>query len=243
MQDSSSSQPLPTPPSPEPTLRRPSILRNAFVKDVPPQSTQPQAETSYQDDQSSYSDADYSDDENEYYDEYPQEYFPGTVKPQVEELVYEWQAPSRPFKQRSKQFYTTVITISTLISLILFLSGQILPIAVIVAVVFLFYVLSTIEPGNVITQLTTYGIRHEEQLYFWEELGRFWLDETYGQRMIHIEVARFPNRLTLLVGQGDEAQLIDMLSEVLIFEKPAPTTYEKIAQWLEKQIPLEVEKK
>lgn len=170
------------------------------------------------------------------------EYFPGIIKPDPEQVVYSWEAPSRPFKEKSKQFYTTVITIATLVSLILFFSGQILPIAVIVAVVFLFYVMSTIPPTTVMTQLTNYGIRYEEQLYFWGELGNFWLDEAYDQRMIHIEITRFPNRLTLMIGDGNERLIVEMLSEVLPFNKPAPTTYEKVAEWLAKKIPLELDK-
>lgn len=170
------------------------------------------------------------------------EYFPGVPKPDPEQVVYAWEAPSRPFQEKSRQFYTTVITIATLISLILFFAGQILPIAVIVAVVFLFYVMSTIPPTQVLTRFTNYGIRYEEQLYFWEELGNFWTDETHGQRMIHVEIGRFPNRLTLMIGQGDEDLIVDMLSEVLPFQKPVPTTYERAAEWLAKKIPLELDK-
>lgn len=169
-------------------------------------------------------------------------YFPNIARPTAEELVYEWQAPSRPFKERSRKFYTTVIIISILISLILFFAGQFLPIAVIVAVVFLFYVLSTIPPTTVVTQFTTFGIRFEEQLYYWEELGRFWFDEAHGQRMVHLEVARFPNRLTLMIGQADELLIEEMLGEILLQQKPLPTTYEKAAAWLAEKLPLEVDK-
>lgn len=170
------------------------------------------------------------------------EYLPNISKPLIEELVYEWQAPNRPFKERTKQFYTTIITIAALISLIFALIGQAPMIAVIAAIVFLFYVLSTIPPTKVLTQLTTYGIRQEEQLYYWEELGRFWLDEIHDQPAIHIEVSRFPTRLTLLVGKGDLSILVDILSEVLIMQKPAPTLYEKIGAWLQEKIPLDIDK-
>ncbi len=167
------------------------------------------------------------------------ELIPGQFKPVPEEVILEWQAASRPFKKRNRQFFSTVAIITLLISLILFFAGQFLPIAVVISVAFLAYVLSSVPPDNVTNKLTTYGIRHDENLYYWEEMGRFWFDERHGEDVLHIEIARFPGRLTLLLGKQSKDQMTQMLSEVLLNEKPKDTFYDKTASWLQEKIPLD----
>jgi len=169
----------------------------------------------------------------------PSAIFPGMTKPMPEELVFEWQAPSRPFKPRKRQYYTTIFLLAVLISLILFFANQFLPIAVVIAVAFLSYVLAVVPPGMVNHSLTTYGIRIEDQLYYWEELGRFWFTTKHGQNILHIEVARFPWRLTLLLGSIATDDMSAVLSEVLIKQKPPLTPIEKAAEWLQEKIPLD----
>lgn len=169
------------------------------------------------------------------------ELFPGQFVPVPEETILEWKAPSRPFKKRNRQFYTTVAIITGLISLILFFAGQFLPIAVVIAVAFLAYVLSSVPPEEVTNKITTWGIHTEEKLYYWEEMGRFWLDEKFGQRLLHVEIARFPGRLTVLLANQNEADLTQLLSEVLLNEKPKDTFYDKAAKWLQDKIPLDTD--
>ena len=169
------------------------------------------------------------------------DYFADVPKPQAESLILEWQAPSRPFKQRKRQYFSTVITIVLLLSLILFFAGQILPIAVVVAVAFLAYVMATIPPHTITHQITTYGIRTDTELYYWEELGRFWFEKKHNDTVLFIECARFPNRLSLLVGTADQTDLREILSEVLLEEKPPLTQVEKIAEWLQKKVPIDIE--
>lgn len=169
-----------------------------------------------------------------------QAFFPGRQKPLAEEIVLEWESLSRPFKKRNRQYYSTGIIITILICMILFFAQQFLPIAVVVAVAFLAYVLSVVPPGVVKHSITTYGIRVDTQhLYYWEELGRYWFSEKYGEKILHIEVGRFPWRLTLLLGKVTQETMDDILSEVLLNQKPPLTTMEKASEWLQAKIPLD----
>ncbi len=169
--------------------------------------------------------------------------FPGMTKPIPEETVFEWRAASRPFKKRDRQYYTTIAAIVFLVSLILFFAGQLLPIAVVVSVGFLAYVLSSVPPENIVYKLTTYGVRVEDTIYYWDEMGRFWFEEKFGQPIAHIEIVRFPNRLTLVLGTTTPDQMREILSEVLLEQKPKPTLFDKAATWLQEKIPLEVSNK
>lgn len=169
------------------------------------------------------------------------EYFPDFQKPVQEELVFQWQAPSRAFKKRKRQYFTTIATIVLLLCLILFFAGQILPVAVVIAVAFLTYIMATIPPQTVTNSITTFGIRNEENLYYWEELGRFWFNKKYDDTILYVEVDRFPFRLSLLLGKESKEELAEILSEVLIQEKPPLTETEKLAAWLQEKIPLDID--
>jgi hypothetical protein len=163
---------------------------------------------------------------------------PSELRPPSEELVYEWTAPTRPFKRQDRQFYTTIGSIIFLISLILLFAGQFLTIAVVIAIGFLVYVMSAVPPEMVRHQITTFGLRTDQQLYAWEELGRFWITERMGQKVIHVEAGRFPNHLSLLVGDGDEAQLTEIFSQVLLNQEPPQTTFDRAAAWLQERFPI-----
>jgi hypothetical protein len=170
-----------------------------------------------------------------------QSHFPSHLRPVQEKKIFTWTAPSRPFKNHNRQYYTTIGTIILLLSLILFFAGQVLPIAVVIAVGFLAYVLSTVPPQDISNQITSFGVRVEEEIYYWEEIGRFWYTEKYKQRILNLEVGRFPFRLSLLLGKADEKEITEILSEILIKEKPPATYFERAASWLQEKIPLDID--
>jgi len=167
---------------------------------------------------------------------------PGYYRPIPEETLVTWEAPARPFKKRKKQFFSTVFIIAILVALILFFAGQVLPVALVIAVVFLVYVTAMIPPQNVSVKLTNYGFYIDKDAYAWYEMGRFWFENKQGFDTLQIELGRFPNRLSLVLIDGvtpSQENLELVLSEVLLKEKPKPTAYEKASMWLSEKIPLE----
>ncbi|HYD35087.1 MAG TPA: hypothetical protein VD999_03400 [Vitreimonas sp.] len=162
-------------------------------------------------------------------------------RPLPEELVAEWLAPSRPFKKRNRQYFSTVFIIALLVCLILFFAGQFLPIAAVIALAFLAYVLNTFPPEIIKYQVTTYGMRLDNQLYFWDELSRYWFSNKYGSNLLHLEVNRFPFHLTLVLGEVNPSEIDELLSEVLLHQKPHPSYFEQAAEWLQQKLPLDAE--
>lgn len=167
---------------------------------------------------------------------------PGYYRPVPEQTLIEWDAPARPYKKRSRQFFTTILVIAILICLVLFFSYQFLPVAVVISAVFLIYVTAVIPPHIMHYKLTNYGLYIEKEAYAWYEMLRFWFDEKSGQQVVNIDLLRFPNRLTMVIlaDQTPTKEDFDLVfSEVILKEKPQLTTYEKVAQWLQDKIPLE----
>lgn len=156
-------------------------------------------------------------------------------------VLLDWEAPSRPFIRRSKEFYRTVGSIAFLFVVILFFIQEYLLIFAILSVLFVVYVLSTVPPDKVHNQITTLGISTADHFHKWDEMHAFWFDEKYGSRMVVVRlVMGFPTHLALLISPTQEAEIKRILSQKLPFqEKPERTFLDNAASWLSEKIPLE----
>jgi len=167
---------------------------------------------------------------------------PVVQQPVPEKVLYGWQAPSRLFKRRSREFYTTVAALVFLLSIILFFAKEFLLIGVIMSIGFVSYVLASVPPEKAKHELTNKGIRTDGKLLFWEELGRFWWMEKWKQTYVSIEApGKIPGQLIMLVGEGEKEAIDKILKTYLINQKPEPTWFDKAADWLQEKIPLESE--
>ena len=160
-------------------------------------------------------------------------------------ILYSWMAQVRPFKKRDKEFWTTVIAIVILVGLILFFVKEWFLIAAIVSLTFVFYVLSTVKPEEMEYKITNRGIIYTGQTYPFEAIRQFWFSEKYGQRVVNFELqgGGLDGRLTILVGKGEEGKIKEILLKYLVEEEVKPNFLDKAADWLQKKVPLESEKK
>ncbi|MBI2007354.1 MAG: hypothetical protein HYS83_01485 [Candidatus Blackburnbacteria bacterium] len=156
-----------------------------------------------------------------------------------ERTLFSWKAPSRPFKKRDKEFFTTVGALAFLIGLILFFVEGILPVAVVIALVFLIYVLSTVQPEEVEHSITNKGVVFAGKKYRWDELVRFWFTKRFGSDLLILESVHVPNRVEMVISDADKEKIKDAVEDYLIFEEAAPNFLDKAAGWLSKRVPLE----
>ena len=149
-------------------------------------------------------------------------------------------APSRPFKLRDRQFFTTIIVIAVLVCILLAFAREWMLIATVAAMIFAYYVWSTVPPEEVEYSITTRGVRVHGQLYRWDELTQWWMEDKWGQKMIVIATpTSVSRRLHLLLGQTGEAQAKQVLEKYLVMEKPPETAMDKAGKWVTEKFPLE----
>lgn len=163
---------------------------------------------------------------------------PENVK--VEKILLEWTAPSRPYKVRSREFYTTILSIAFLLGVILLLLKEFLLIGVIMAFAFLSYVLATYKPDNANHKITTSGIRTDNKLYDWKSLTNFWLKKQWDQEVIICKtVTALPGVILLVLDPAKRETIIKEIGDKIPLVKPTDSFVDKASKWLGNKIPLE----
>ncbi len=151
-----------------------------------------------------------------------------------------WKAPIRPFKRRDKEFWTTAGSIAFLLAVILFFIKEWVLIIVIIAIMFVYYVLSHVQPEEIEHSITNRGIRFAGKDYPWEALTQFWFSEKFGEKILNVQtLVMYPGRLQMLLGKTTEKQIADILKKYLLQETPEPTAIEKTTDWFSKKVPIE----
>ena len=157
-----------------------------------------------------------------------------------EKAVFVWQAPARPFKERNREYFTTIGAIVLLLSIILLFAREFLLIAVIIALSFVSYVLASVKPEEVEHQITTRGIRTGGKFFRWDQLGRFWFSSKFGQRILNVETfLGFPQQLLMLIDGDKEQGFVDKLKVYLLNETPEEGFLDRASNWLQEKVPLE----
>lgn len=158
----------------------------------------------------------------------------------VEKILLEWSAPSRPYKVRSREFYTTILSIAFLLGVILLLLKEFLLIGVIMAFAFLSYVLATYKPENAHHKITTRGVRTDNKLYDWSSLTNFWLKKQWDQEVIICKtVNALPGVILLVLDPAKRENILKAIGEKLPLIKPTDSFVDKASNWLGNKIPLE----
>lgn len=160
----------------------------------------------------------------------------------LDKVLLSWSTPSRVFRKRDKRFFTTIATIILVVSLLSALSGQYALIAVIVALSFLFYALSAIEPEEVVHKITTKGINYcGGKFYPYEELKVFFFVKKEDRITLTVDTKKYyPGRLYMLIDKKESEKAREILSEYLSYvEEPPETVFDKMSVFASKYFSLE----
>lgn len=152
-----------------------------------------------------------------------------------------WEAPGRPFRERSREYFINAFLIMMALEIILFLFSQYLLMTVVFSLVFLAFALASVPPRTFSYKISSEGILIENHFFIWEELYDFYFMKKHDQQVIHIRTkSYFPGELTLTLGDITPQQIKSILLHYLPFrEYVEPTFLQKSGDWLEKNFPLE----
>jgi len=158
-----------------------------------------------------------------------------------EKKLLTWTAPARPFRKRSREFYSTVGVIVLLLSVILFFAREFLLIGVVLSLAFISYALASVPPGNIEYTISSKGFYSGTIFYAFAVLGRYWFEDKWKQKLLMLEhTGGFPGVVTAVL-DGNQEKAEKVLGEYMLLQKPAPTPIDNAAKWLSDKVPLETE--
>ena len=155
--------------------------------------------------------------------------------------LLDWEAPGRPFKRRSREYFINAFLLTMIIEIILFLFSQYLLMFVVFSLLFLSYAMASVPPRSLSYQISSEGVRVENHFYIWKELYDFYVLKQYDDETIYIRTNLFyPGELTIMPGDHDTEEIKKLLARYIPFrEYVEPTFLQRSGEWLERNFPLE----
>jgi|GEM_PF-610719 len=154
-----------------------------------------------------------------------------------EKVLLTWREGSRPFMNRSRDFWVRLLSISFLLGVILFIIEGPMPVILMASLIFLFWTLTTVKPEEVDYQITSYGVRFAGKLTEWEDMGSFWFAARPGAEVLVFELFKLPGRLELVFPQNMKEEVEKTVSKYLVHEEVAPNALDKVANWASRYLP------
>lgn len=166
-------------------------------------------------------------------------------KPDQKDVLLSWIAPARPFKKRDKTYYQTSGALTFLLIAILLFIKEWLLIALVLALFFVAYGLSSIEPPKIKVQITKKGLWMEDEFYKFLEMTEYWFEKRLEQKVLVLILPMKPSgRVDVVIDETLQERIDNVLCEKLIFrEKPLKTFVDKASSWLSSKVPLEDERR
>lgn len=152
-----------------------------------------------------------------------------------------WKSPERVFKARSKKYFIKVALYGLIAILAAIAFGEFFLVGVVLAVIFVVYVLASHPPQTIDHKVTNMGIISGGRAFLWSELDSFWFDRKGEDRIMIVQThMHYPSRLILLLTTVTERTLLDILEKHLHYhDGPVHTLFDKWANFLQERINLE----
>ena len=155
--------------------------------------------------------------------------------------IISWKSPVTVFKPRNKKFFVKVGLYGLVAILAAVAFSEFFLVGVIIAIVFVAYVLALSEPEVIEHRINNMAIVSGGRAFLWEELDSFWFDKRGDERLLVVQTyLQFPGRLIILLTSVSERTLLDLLEKHIHYHHaPVHTLLDKWAHALGKRISLD----
>lgn len=165
---------------------------------------------------------------------------PETLSQNPEEVILvEWESFERPQKKWSKEFYSSVIVMAFLASVIFYFIEGIMPVLVIWAMVFMLWAMSRTEPHLEKYAISNWGLKTKERSYLFQEMSNFWFENKWGGRLMRINLVKVPWHIVIVISPEKEDQIRKNMLKSVSYQEPQITWSDRLVKWIGEKIPLE----
>lgn len=125
---------------------------------------------------------------------------------------------------------------ASLFGVILFIAEGSMPVILMIAIIFLYYVLTTVEPEEIDFRITNYGIKIADKTTSWDTLTRYWFSFKNNTNSIIFEMNSFPGRLEIVINKNDIPAMKKILNNYLTLEEAPPSRMDKTSLWFTQKL-------
>jgi hypothetical protein len=154
-----------------------------------------------------------------------------------EKDLYSWEASARPFKKRNKEYFVTIIVMAAIVALVLFFAEGFMPVILIVALVFLYYTLNTVEPEKITYKITNLGVKVADRRLDWEVVSKFWFSKKMDTKILVLELSIIPRRLDLVINPKDINVIRKAMKGHAPEDETPPSQIDKAIDWVSDKLP------
>lgn len=158
-----------------------------------------------------------------------------TPQYQAEKELFSWNAPARSFQKHSHEYWIKFMTIASIFAVILYIIEGLMPVLLIIALIFLYYVLSTVEPEPIRYSITNAGLKIGNSTTEWPYITQFWFSKRANDELIIFQTTYLPGRLEL-VSPADKEKLKKILLRYIPEEEKPPNRFDRAADWLSNKL-------
>ena len=159
-----------------------------------------------------------------------------TPRLEPEKALFTWKAPARSFKKREREFWVKLIAIASIFAFILYIVEGAMPVILLIALVYLFFILSSVEPEVIEYKITNRGIDIAQTKNDWQLINRFWFSKRMGSDLLVLETFYLTGKLELIINEKDKDKIKTILGQYIPEEEVVPSGMEKASSWLSKRL-------
>jgi hypothetical protein len=150
------------------------------------------------------------------------------------DLEFTWTVPERQWEPKTQVWYLSYAALFLLLILIAAKLGYPILIVALIAFMFLWFIQGTMKPWMITHKITTRGLYTNGQLYHWEDIETFWFGQKKKQLFLYFDLKKDmkESRLVLLVKEGDDEKIFDILMPKLKYADPQAAGYNIFAQMI-----------
>ena len=159
-----------------------------------------------------------------------------------EKPLFEWRAPSKIDRKRTKSEQTQIMLIVLFCVLVTVLLGEILVAVMFAVLAALYFIVMTSKPLYLDCLITTLGVKVGEKYYFWSDMSQFWFENRGESRVMYLRVV-YPNlqKIRLIIHKPDEEEIQTKMGMYLLYKKPQQTSTEKLIKAVGDKLPIDLE--
>ncbi len=155
--------------------------------------------------------------------------------------IISWKSPVRVYKAKSRKYFAKVGLYGFIFVLLAIAIQEYVLAGVVIAVVFVAYVLALAAPETIEHKINNMGIISGGRVFLWEDLDSFWFEKKGDDRVLMVATRlHFPTRLIILLTTVSDRTLLELLERHLHYHhSPVNTLLDKWARKLQNRISLD----